>query len=285
MAKRNLDWTEEKYQRFLKEGRGQGEGKEYKPWLTIQDFPSQGRVSRVFGLKSKRIHHFFSDNETRYFYLLEWNDRVVDIREHFPLLDIEKIIKDKDDLNLGKFVDKKSGTPYVFTTTFLTTLRDIKGKYTYIARSIKASSELEKKQVIERLEIERRYWESKNIDWGLVTQKDIPVVKAKNIEWIHSAFEDEENRGIGVEEKEHLSSLLMEKLRDSVNPIRRITSSFDKELNLESGTGLFLFKYLIGSRQIKVNMDEKIDVNKPANQCLEIIDIERGEEHETVIDC
>lgn len=285
MAKRNLEWTEKKYRRFLKEGRGQGEGKEYKPWLTIQDFPSQGRVSRVFGWKTKRIHHLFSDNETRYFYLLEWSDRVVDIREHFPLLNIEKIIQDKDNLNLEKFVDKTSGTPYIFTTTFLITLQDLKGKYSYIARSIKASSELDKKQVIERLEIERRYWESRNIDWGLVTQKDIPVVKAKNIEWVHLAFEGEENRGISNEEKEHLSSLLKDKLKDSEMPIRKITSRFDKELNLESGTGLFLFKYLIGSRQIKVNMNEKIDVNKSANQCLEIIDIERGEEHETVIDC
>lgn len=107
-----------------------------------------------------------SDNETRYFYLLEWSDRVIDIREHFPLLDIEQIIKDKDNLHLEKFIDKNSGTSYVFTTTFLITLRDAKGKYSYIARSIKASSELEEKQVIERLEIDRRYWKSKNIDWG-----------------------------------------------------------------------------------------------------------------------
>jgi TnsA endonuclease C terminal./TnsA endonuclease N terminal. len=285
MAKRNLEWNEDKFNRFLKEGRGQGEGKEYKTWLTIQDFPSQGRVSRVFGWKTKRIHHLFSDNQTRYFYLLEWSDSVIDIREHFPLLDIEKIIQDKDNLNLEKSVDKTSGIPYIFTTTFLITLRDIKGKHSYIARSIKASSELDKKQVIERLEIERRYWESRNISWGLVTQKDIPVVKAKNIEWVHLAFEEEENRGMSNEEKEHLSSLLKGKLKDNEMPIRKITSHFDKELNLDSGTGLYLFKYLIGSKQIKVNMDEKIDVNKSAKQYIEMIDTERGEKHEGVIDC
>lgn len=280
MAKRNLSWTEEKYQRFLKEGRGQGQGKEYKPWLTIQDFPSQGRVSRIFGLKTKRIHHFFSDNETRYFYLLEWNDRVIDIREHFPLLDIEESTEDKENLNLDKYVDKKNGTQYVFTTTFLITLQDINGEYSYVARSIKASAELEKKQVIERLEIERRYWESKNIDWGLVTQKDIPVIRAKNIEWIYSAFEDEGNRGISFEEKEHLSSLLKEKLQDSTIPIRRVTSTFDREFNLSSGTGLFLLKYLIGCKDIKIDMDSKIDINKSSDNCIEFIDTERGKGHE-----
>jgi len=59
MAKRKIDWDENKLKKWIQEGRGQGEGKDYKPWLTVQDFPSKGRVSRVFGWKTKRIHHFF----------------------------------------------------------------------------------------------------------------------------------------------------------------------------------------------------------------------------------
>ncbi len=51
---------QKKIEQWIKEGRGQGEGKEYKPWLTIQDFPSMGRVTRVFGWTTQRIHHFFS---------------------------------------------------------------------------------------------------------------------------------------------------------------------------------------------------------------------------------
>lgn len=84
MSKRNHSWNENKYNRFVNEGRGQGVGKEYKPWLTIQDFPSMGRVSRILGWKSGRIHHLFSDLQARYFYMLEWEDTVTDIREHFP---------------------------------------------------------------------------------------------------------------------------------------------------------------------------------------------------------
>lgn len=42
MTKRNQSWHENKYNRFIKEGRGQEAGKEYIPWLTIQDFPSMG---------------------------------------------------------------------------------------------------------------------------------------------------------------------------------------------------------------------------------------------------
>ena len=59
MAKRNNNWTMAKYRRFLNENRGMGELASYKPWLCIQDFPSKGRVSRIKGWKTNRIHHFF----------------------------------------------------------------------------------------------------------------------------------------------------------------------------------------------------------------------------------
>lgn len=41
------------------------------------------------------------------------------------------------------------------------------------------ASDLEKKKTLERLEIERRYWIAKGIDWGIVTQKEISNVFAK----------------------------------------------------------------------------------------------------------
>lgn len=61
MSKRRYGLDEAKIQAYIKEGRGQGEGKDYKPWIDIHDFPSQGRVSRCFGWKTGRIHHFMSD--------------------------------------------------------------------------------------------------------------------------------------------------------------------------------------------------------------------------------
>jgi len=41
MDKRTNKWTEEKIARYHAEGRGSGELSNYKPWLTIQDFPSK----------------------------------------------------------------------------------------------------------------------------------------------------------------------------------------------------------------------------------------------------
>lgn len=273
MAKRNMDWSDNKLQRFLDEGRGTGEGKEYKPWLVIQDMPSKGRVSRIFCHKTQRIHHLFTDNETRMFYIFMWEDAVTDIRENFPLFNMEDIIIDKTGIDFSKFADKKTGTPYIFTTTFLITYKNKENKDCYIARSIKSSDELEKKYIIEKFEVERRYWESKGVDWGLITQKDIPVTKAKNIEWVYSTIPDEE---MSQDEKHELSQLLLQNLIQSTANVRTITSAFDKNYNLDIGTGLFLFKYLIATKEIIVNMDEKINVNIPVNEV--ILEVPRGKE-------
>lgn len=279
MAKRNLEWNQNKLRRYLDEGRGQGIGKDYKPWLTIQDFPSMGRVSRVYSNKTGRVHHFFSDNETRMFYLLHWEDSVIDIREHFPLLDMGQVIEDKRGLDLEKFVDKQTGTPFIFSTTFLVTIKVSLNRESYIARSVKSANELEKKHIIEKFELERRYWESKGIDWGIVTQKDIPVIKAKNIEWVYSALDDSEERGIDNGTKMDLSKELIYKLMNSSNAVRKITALFDDEFQLEKGTGLYLFKYLIATKRIKVDMEQKININLSADELIQEVEFEGGVRH------
>ncbi|AUB34897.1 Tn7-like transposition protein A [Nostoc flagelliforme CCNUN1] len=35
MVRGRNEWTQAKYERYIKEGRGRGSGKDYKPWLKI----------------------------------------------------------------------------------------------------------------------------------------------------------------------------------------------------------------------------------------------------------
>lgn len=65
---KNLSWR--------KQGRGQGAGSDYKPWLTVRDVPSEGRSHRVFGHLTQRTHHLLSDLELATFLLLQWRPSV-----------------------------------------------------------------------------------------------------------------------------------------------------------------------------------------------------------------
>ncbi len=281
MAKRNTSWDTNKLSRWIKEGRGQGEGKEYKPWLTIQDYPSMGRATRIFGWTTQRIHHFFSDSQLKYFYLLDWEEKVVDIREHYPLLDLETVLEDTADLKLDKFIDKKTKEPYILTTTFLITLLNPDGQKSFAARSIKYASELSKKTTIEKLEIERRYWTAKGINWGIVTNKDINDVRAKNIEWIHSAMTSDDCNGLSKDDFDELLDALLYRLIDNQQNIRKIISEFEKDYSLDAGVGLLLFKHLIAGKRIAFNMDKPINLNESGSS-LRLPEISGKGGHEVV---
>ncbi|WP_019123916.1 heteromeric transposase endonuclease subunit TnsA [Brevibacillus massiliensis] len=257
---RSSDWTEAKLKRFLSEGRGQGQRENYRPWLTVMDIPSRGRASRVFSRKCNRVVHLLTDTQLRYFYLLEWDESTVDIKEQFPLLDVETILDHLDESLLKRLKDPKTEVPHVITTTFVITAKDHQGREIQYARAIKDAAELEKKATLERLEIQRRYWESRQVNFAVVTQHEIPVQRSRNIEWVMSAL-NVEDYGFSISQIQAYASILQERLLSSDQSIRSILASFEREMKEEAGTGLLVFRYLIASRLIHVNMDEEIQLS------------------------
>jgi hypothetical protein len=257
---RSSDWTEAKLKRFLAEGRGQGEGEHYRPWLTVMDIPSRGRASRVFSRKCNRVVHLLTDTQLRYFYLLEWDESILDIKEQFPLLDVETIVDQMDESLLKRLKDPKTEVPHVITTTFVITAKDHQGREIQYARAIKDAAELEKKATLERLEIQRRYWEARHVDFAIVTQHEIPVQRSRNIEWVMSAL-NVEDYGFSISQIQAYASILQERLLSSDQSIRTILASFEREMKEEAGTGLLVFRYLIASRLIQINMDADIQLS------------------------
>lgn len=257
MAKRKLELTEKKIQQMEKEGRGQGEGSHYKPWITIQDFPSSGLVTRGVGWKTKRIHQFLSKLERNYFYALEWNQAVVDIREQYPLIreDTMAIALDK---GIKHPCDPKTDVPIVMTTDFLITVSNSKGTH-YYARTIKPAKELEKARVIEKFEIERAYWESRGISWGIVTEKEIPQSLIENVEWLHSSYFNIQELPPSAMNiyKQHMMHCIELKKKTIID----IVTEFDRTYQLEDGTGLDIFKHLIARQEIKVNIHQRIQTH------------------------
>lgn len=78
--------SKEQQLRWLQEGRGQGRLNSYKPFLNVRDNKSlTERSSRVYGYKTQRTHHLFSDLELALFLALDRIQEVEDIREQIPL--------------------------------------------------------------------------------------------------------------------------------------------------------------------------------------------------------
>lgn len=166
--------------RLEKEKRGQGFGKHYHPFLTVRDVPSKGRVHRRPALTHGRVVHLLSDLELSTFLLFDWSASVVDIREQMPL-NPEKTLNIAD--RIGVKHPAAKNVNQVMTTDFLVDLM-VDGKYQTKAISVKYAEELEEPRVVEKQEIERRYWEGEQVPWYLITQHEIPKTLVQNIRWL-----------------------------------------------------------------------------------------------------
>ncbi|QSB01311.1 heteromeric transposase endonuclease subunit TnsA [Methylomonas sp. EFPC1] len=180
MAKKSYAISEVTNQKWIKEGRGSGQGCDYKPWLPVRDLPSEGRSHRIFGHKSQRTHHLLSDLELAVFFILEWHIDTVDIREQFPLR-LEDTCSIADEARIKH--PESQGVLQIMSSDFLVNTRDSESpKFTLQA---KYSEKLQDTRTIEKLEIERRYWVQKSVPWMLVTEKEIPLVIFNNIAWLY----------------------------------------------------------------------------------------------------
>lgn len=265
MAKDILNYIPQKYEKYVEEGRGQGEGADYIPWIKINEFSSKGRATRIMGIKTKRIHHLHSDNQLRAFLIFEWSKKVIDIRECYPLLDLMKIVDDKENLSLDKFTDQNTGQQFAITTNFLLTVKEDNGTTRYVARVVKNCSELTKKITIEKLEIERRYWEAKNIDFRIITDKDLNRQLCKNIHWIRETLLDNSETISNIKETSELLYLALFNNKEII--VREALKDFERRNNLSKGTALYVFRYLLAIKKIKV------DMRKPINFSLRITEL------------
>lgn len=258
------NWTNQKLKKWIKEGRGQGSGLDYKPWITTQDVASKGVSIRTKGVKIPRMYEFLSKQLYHYFILLEWQDSVIDIREAYPLLDFDNLIGDKADLNIYKFSDNKNKTPYIFTTSFLIDI-SFNGKTSQVARTVKYKSSLKQKKTQDQLEIQRRYWNSKGIEWGLVTNEEMTNYKQliKNIDWCRSTYNIKDYPTFLNEDIDGLKEVLKYKLETSNCSIDQCLMDLEFEFSLTKGMGLILFKHMIITKYFNIDMNSVLDTKFP----------------------
>ena len=247
------------------QGAGQGVGAAYTPWLAVRDVPSKGRSHRIRGWTTNRVHHFLSDLEKRYFLLLDWSLIVTDIREQYPLWPVETTSDIAQQINVKPATIPTTSQPSVVTTDFLITV-SVQGREELHARTVKYSKDLQEKRTVEKLEIERLWWQARGVDWGIVTEHEIPTVVAENINKMHPNF-TLDGHSKSAQHSHEYTRYLTTAVTGSSDALSKVTSSCDALFNLPVGSFLTLAKHLIATRQWLIDMTQEF---KPTNR-LEII--------------
>jgi hypothetical protein len=253
-----------------KQGRGQGHGIEYKPWLTIRDVNSSGFKHRIKGWKTERTHHLFSNLELSFFFWLEWLPNVVDIRERFPLLPIKDTIEIAAELGFKHPFDYKKNEHIVMTTDFLVNHK-IQNQTVLKAYSVMTSNGLTSTRVLRKTFIERTFWRNQGIEFIVVTEKDIPKELTNNVDWLCVAKDFEFLPIKDYKELLFAESVLSKNLKGSSIPIAKSCLLTDAELGLKPGSSIQLVKHFIVNRYWDVDLTKRLTTNLP-------IQFERNEE-------
>jgi hypothetical protein len=255
---RKYAWTEKRIADWQAQGCGEGHGQNYKPWLEVTDFSSRGRSRRVWGLKTQRIQHLFSDVEYHIFLAAEWSRSVIDIREQYPL-DRELTQTIAQELKIRHPHYPGTHVPTVMTVDFLLTVVQ-NGEETFIAVNAKRDEEAEDATSLEKLEIQRTYFEQLGYPHHLMYHSQLPRQKVKNLEWIRDAqLKDGES-----EPREGYFAALCFRMRaelgapiNTETPLAMYCQSFDERHGLEPGAGLRVARMLIQERSLMVNLESQ----------------------------
>jgi hypothetical protein len=169
---------------FAKSGYGEGIGEQYRPWLDPERVWSRQPVTSLKGWTTGRIHYLTGELALLYFYVVEWSLIVSDIREQFPLHPIEETLGIANAFGVRHPVRGRQREAVVLISDFLLTVQR-EGKSVQEARALVPSPALEDRRLVQLLDIERCYWESRRVDWGIVTEHEIPLDLARNVALLH----------------------------------------------------------------------------------------------------
>lgn len=182
--------------------------------------------------------------------IYDFRDDLRDIREQFPL-DRDETKSIAESTGICHPVDSKSLVALVQTTDLVINLeRD--GRSVTLARSIKPSSERSKAQTVEKLEIERRYLHTRGIDWGLITERELPPVLLRNLKLLQActSLDDLSQPFEGYyRERAGLIAAELENWPQAV--LQQFCQAMDTRLGLEPGGTLLLVRHLLASRSGK----------------------------------
>lgn len=250
--------------RRVREGRSQGEGSAYRPWLRTTEVRSRGLSCRTLGWTTGRVHHLLSRLERRFFCILEWSDRVIDIREQYALLPRTATVE------LARAAGirhpryprgPRQGEACVMTTDFLITLAmppSAGAGPALVARAIKPRRELQKPRVAEKLRLEHLYWQWRGIDWAVVTEDAIPEQLADNV-WFLRPYRDI-GRRLPLPAHQHydVARRLTDLVRGRAQPLRLAAAECDRLTKLPSGSSLAVAYHLLATKQWTVDLSHRL---------------------------
>jgi hypothetical protein len=267
MTKSKYIRNEADVQKLLKNGRGSGSGGQFIPYFFVRDVPSIGRSHRILSRHSSRVHHLLSDLEYAHYLAFDADDTVIDIREQVAL---DRIVTTRIASTLGIRHPKAPGsdTTFVMTTDLLITYQ-VSSEPTYLAVSVKPSTEINKPRTRDKLRLEEAYWHEKGILFKILTELDVSLHTKRSLQWLRQ-YRDLTNF---AEPSSGYFDNLMQRVLICISDTRRFhitlaecCTLLDAKYLDEPGTHLMIARHMLASRKLLTNLNREKIWNTPVSE-------------------
>ena len=262
--------------RKIKEGRGQGEKGNYKPWILTHEITSDGNSPVAWSNKLGRNVHLFSDGEYHLWCILEYSQNVVDYWEQYPLLGVETTMKIAEEHGIRhpkvpRRKDRSIRDPKVLTTDFVVSVmvngtvetHPISFKYSKPLHDQKAvgSNTLEDLTALGKIELERLFWQGLDHKLRIITEQDVPFSIWQNIEQANSKYTIDQTSA----EIQDIALYLTGRVTSQTQPLNEITTNCDVHMGYpkDSGISLAVAWHLIAHHKWTIDLTKLVDPSKP----------------------
>lgn len=241
----------------IRRGRGVGQGTSYRPWLRVREVPSRGTGSVVYGISVRRPHHLLSELEATYFFLLERRSRTVDIREQWPILDIDSTLRLC--ANQGVRHAYRGPYPEPFTIDFVIKERDEDGNTIHRAASIKTPEDAKDPQIQQRLAVEHAWCQEHDVAWTLVDTSAFDKTLLSNLRFLRSWFRHRHKPA--PDRAARFADLFLSDYREDT-ALSELVERTRKRLRISDALALDLFRYCGWTNLIPVALTTQISLNR-----------------------
>lgn len=239
--------------KWIKAGFGQGEGKDYKPFMYVRDVPSEGTSNMVHSRITGRKHDYLSDHEFKVHLLAEYGRATLDIREQFALLPWKETQDLAARLGIQHPWIPGTRTPTVMTTDLLLSLKRSDG-VELVAVSAKLTKDLTDENLAKLL-LERLYWNRRGIRWILATEENIPATRTSNLKFFENALNDDRGTKSGIAPADF--SRLFEQNWSSTLSFNHVMNKTINSMGIDEHTGHALLGLAVWSRNSRIDIDAK----------------------------
>ena len=189
--------------------------------------------------------------------MIERLPSVVDIREQWPILDIDRTLRLCSDLGVRH--GQREGLPEPFTIDFLITeLRE--GKISYRAASIKTPEDADNPEIERRLGVEHIWCEEHKAPFKLVDTSSFTKTMLSTLRFMRSWFQNRYKPD--AEQADYFAEQFLI-LYGSNIPLQSLLRSVEKRLRISETKALNLFCYCAWSNRVPVSVHHPLLLNYP----------------------